>query len=309
MFSSDSSFSWLLLYQHLALSSCSAQFILESFSGKKRPKPPQDLDFGSRQRFFLYFFPKSLTFSFFLREQKCSLKEFVIPGSGTIWLRRFSCQYFLSGLRVWACASQAVLGVVFGCGCVCTVLQSYYYSSFKQMQGSLKQINLGSSRRAAAGLRFHWLNVQPELVSLCCMLMVLWLWVTSGTCFRGRSGGSFRAAVISGLSLKIVFPLCCFLNQYISIAYQELKVERADLQDRSSVCAYKGQKMGFCFPLLVASISQPGKVPPVGICPQIPHIEVSHSELIKTLGLVRICPSKGSQELQEPVSVAVIFLS
>lgn len=34
MFSSDCSFSWLLLYQHLALSSCSTQCILESFSGK-----------------------------------------------------------------------------------------------------------------------------------------------------------------------------------------------------------------------------------------------------------------------------------
>lgn len=49
-------------------------------------------------------------------------------------------------------------------GCACTLHQSYDYSSFKQTQGSLKQINLGSSSRAAAGLRFHCLNIWPELL-------------------------------------------------------------------------------------------------------------------------------------------------
>lgn len=53
--------------------------------------------------------------------------------------------------------------------------------------------------------------------------------------------------------------------------------------------------MGFYFPSLLAGMSQPGKVPPIGICLQIPHIDKSHSELIKTLGLVITCPSKGSQ--------------
>lgn len=53
--------------------------------------------------------------------------------------------------------------------------------------------------------------------------------------------------------------------------------------------------MRFYFPLMVAGVSQPGKVLPVGINLQIPHIDVSHSELIKTSGLVITCPSKGSQ--------------
>lgn len=74
-----------------------------------------------------------------------------------------------------------------------------------------------------------------------------------------------------------------------------MKAERAALQDRSSVCALNGEKMGFYFPSLLAGISQPGKVPPIGICLQIPHIDKSHSELIDALGLVITCPSKGSQ--------------
>lgn len=155
MFSSDSSFSWLLLYQHLALSSCSAQRILESFSGKKNP--PQHLDFWE-QRFFLYFSSESSTFTFFCMNRNVLRRNLGHHGEwNALVMRGFSCQYFLSGLWVWACVSRAVLGTVFSFGCVCTMLQNYYYGSFRQTQGSLKQINLDSSSRAAAGLRFHWL--------------------------------------------------------------------------------------------------------------------------------------------------------
>lgn len=45
---------------------------------------------------------------------------------------------------------------------------------------------------------------------------------------------------------------------------------------------------------LVASLLQPGKVPPTGIYLQVPHVDMSHSDLLKALGLVITCPSKGS---------------
>lgn len=47
--------------------------------------------------------------------------------------------------------------------------------------------------------------------------------------------------------------------------------------------------------LLVLGVLLPGKVPPTGICLQIPYIDMSHSDLLKALGLVITCPSKGSQ--------------
>lgn len=63
MFSCDSSFSWLLLYQHLALFSSVylyAQCVLESFSGKK---PSIGLRFlGTDKDSFCTFFPKPLRF-------------------------------------------------------------------------------------------------------------------------------------------------------------------------------------------------------------------------------------------------------
>lgn len=77
MFSSDSRFSWLLSYQHLALSSCSAQCILESFSGKKKTQNFIGLKFWEQTKILSLLFSKSLTFSFFLNEQQCSLKEFM----------------------------------------------------------------------------------------------------------------------------------------------------------------------------------------------------------------------------------------
>lgn len=45
---------------------------------------------------------------------------------------------------------------------------------------------------------------------------------------------------------------------------------------------------------LVGGLLQPGKVPQTGICLQIPHIDMSHLDLLKASGLVITCPSKGS---------------
>lgn len=182
-------------------------------------------------------------------------------------------------------------------GCVCTLLQSYYYSSFKQTQGSLKQINLGSSSRPAAGLRFHCLNIQPELGFVCFALRFLWLWLTYSCCCRGTSGGSLHATVIPDLLLWIVFSLlrCKVMNFN---KFPGMKGKRAALVRQVFIPCMKwtenGMLMMKIISSLVAGLLQPDKEPPTGIYLQIPHVDMSHSDLLNALGLVITCPSKGS---------------
>lgn len=75
-----------------------------------------------------------------------------------------------------------------------------------------------------------------------------------------------------------------------------MKGKRAALVRQVFIPYIKWTKNGMLMKIfsLVGGLLQPGKVPQTGICLQIPHIDMSHLDLLKASGLVITCPSKGS---------------